>query len=264
MRAFIMHFSELDERMRAYEETQDYCVPKDRWMVARLDGKGFSKLTQRLEFNKPFDDKFKNVMVKVLEHLMTNTGFKFIYGYTESDEISLLFSFDENTFNRKVRKLNSTLAAYAASEFTLQTRERCAFDCRISELLTNELVEDYFSWRQEDASRNALNGYCYWTLRKYDISARQATSMLNGKGTKFKLDLLEHYGIDYNQVPTWHKRGVGAYFVKASRYNTNPKTGKEVLVKRNVLKVVDELWYQESYRSFINTQCQMNLASVKK
>lgn len=259
-----MHFSELDKRMRAYEENHDYCVPKDVWMIARLDGKGFSKLTKKLEYNKPFDDDFKIVMQRVLTHLMCNTGIKFIYGYTESDEISLLFSFNENTFKRKLRKLNSTLAAYAASEFSLMTGDRCAFDCRISELPTTELVEDYFSWRQEDANRNALNSYCYWTLRKYDISARQATSMLNGKGTKFKLDLLEQYGIDYDQVPTWHKKGIGVYFVKASRYTNNPKTGKQVLVNRNVLEVIDDLPYQQSYRSFINTQCQMNLASVNK
>ena len=34
-------------------------------------------------------------------------GFNIIYGYTESDEISLLFHPNENTFNRKQRKLNS-------------------------------------------------------------------------------------------------------------------------------------------------------------
>ena len=44
-------------------------------------------------------------MVDTVKALM-NYGFRVIYGYTESDEISLLFHPEENTFARKVRKYN--------------------------------------------------------------------------------------------------------------------------------------------------------------
>jgi len=259
-----MHFSKLDTQMRVYEESQDYCVPSNVWIVARLDGKGFSKFTKRMNYTKPFDDEFKNIMTSVSKHLMQNTGFKFIYSYTESDEISLLFSFDENTFKRKLRKLTSTLAGYAASEFSLQTGERCSFDCRISILPSIELVSDYFSWRQEDANRNALNGYCYWTLRSHDITARTATSILDRMNNISKIELLSDYGIDYNDVPKWQKRGIGLYFITGSVYTHNPKTGRKVLVYRNLLEVKEDLSYQKDYRDFIKTQCKLNLASLKK
>ncbi|MFB2877735.1 hypothetical protein [Floridanema aerugineum] len=39
-------------------------------------------------------------------------------------------------------------------------------------------VTDYFSWRQADATRCALNGWCYWTMRKLGLSASQATAKL--------------------------------------------------------------------------------------
>ena len=35
-----------------------------------------------------------------------------------------------------------------------------AFDCRISQLPSLDLVVDYFRWRGEDARRNALNAHC--------------------------------------------------------------------------------------------------------
>ena len=42
----------------------------------------------------------------------------------------------------------------------------------------NQLVVDYFRWRQEDATRNALNAHCYWLLRKEGKSMKDATNAL--------------------------------------------------------------------------------------
>ena len=42
-------------------------------------------------------------------------GFRVIYAYTESDEISLLFAPEETTFGKKVRKYNSILAGEASA-----------------------------------------------------------------------------------------------------------------------------------------------------
>lgn len=48
-----------------------------------------------------------------------NCGFNVIYGYTESDEISLLFHPQENSFSRKFRKFNSVLAGEASAKFSI-------------------------------------------------------------------------------------------------------------------------------------------------
>ncbi len=82
-------------------------------------------------------------MVETVQHLM-DCGFKIIYGYTQSDEISLLFDLNENTFQRKERKLNSVLAGEASAKFSLLLGDHGVFDCRICQLPARQLVVDYF------------------------------------------------------------------------------------------------------------------------
>lgn len=109
-------------------------------MVARLDGRSFTRLTKEVcEFEVPFDERFRDMMAATTESLMT-CGFQVIYGYTESDEISLLFAKRENTFGRKPRKYNLTLAGEASARFSLLLGNVATFDCRLSQLPTSELV----------------------------------------------------------------------------------------------------------------------------
>ena len=103
-------------------------------------------------------------MVNTVKALM-DAGFRIIYGYTESDEISLLFHPADNTFGRKVRKINTTLAGEASAAFSLALGQAATFDCRVVPLPNADRVADYFLWRQEDSHRNSLNAHCYWALR---------------------------------------------------------------------------------------------------
>ena len=111
----------------------------------------------------PFDVRFRDWMLDTVEHLMY-CGFRIIYGYTQSDEISLLFHQQDDSFGRKTRKLNSVLAGEASAKFSLLLGAMAAFDCRICELPNATRVRDYFRWRQEDAHRNALSAHAYWML----------------------------------------------------------------------------------------------------
>ena len=83
---------------------------------------------------------------------MSSCGFNMIYGYTESDEISLLFGWEENSFGRKLRKLISILAGEASAKFTLLLGAVAAFDCRISQLPSVDLVVDYYRLAQRRRS----------------------------------------------------------------------------------------------------------------
>ena len=67
---------------------------------------------------RQFDERFRDLMISTTKHLMEHSGFDVIYGYTESDEISLLFSLNVETFGRKIRKYNSVLAGIASAVFT--------------------------------------------------------------------------------------------------------------------------------------------------
>jgi tRNA(His) guanylyltransferase len=246
-----MKFDDLDAKMRLYETAHDVSVLPEMYMVARIDGRSFTRLTKDVhQFKAPFDEKFRDMMVETVKHLMT-CGFNVVYGYTESDEISLLFDFNETTFSRKHRKYNSILAGEASAKFSLLLGDLGAFDCRICELPNKSLVVDYFRWRSEDALRNALNAHCYWKLRSEQFTQRQATKKIEHLSRAEKNELLFGYGINLNELPSWQKRGVGIYWEEVMKEGFNPKTKETVLTKRRQLKTDFELPMKDAYDAFI-------------
>ncbi|MCB9352054.1 MAG: guanylyltransferase [Lewinellaceae bacterium] len=246
-----MKFDELDKRMRVYETAHDHCVLPGIYMVARIDGRNFTRLTKEVhQFEAPFDTKFRDYMVETTRHLM-NCGFKVIYGYTESDEISLLFSLTEQAFGRKTRKYNSILAGEASAKFSILLQDMAVFDCRISQLPTKKDVVDYFRWRNEDAFRNALNAHCYWVLRKDGATAKKATKALEGMSVPDKNELLFQYGINFNGLPNWQKRGVGLYWVSYEKEGVNPQTGEKTRAIRRNIFIDLGLPMKEEYSAFI-------------
>jgi tRNA(His) 5'-end guanylyltransferase len=255
-----MKFDELDQKMRVFETAYDHCAVPGMFLVARIDGRSFTRLTREVQqFEAPFDVCFRDLMVATTEHLM-QCGFRCVYGYTQSDEISLLFHPEENAFGRKLRKYDSILAGEASAKFALLLGAHAAFDCRVSQLPNAELVRDYFRWRNEDAHRNALNGWCYWTLRKEGLSVAAATKRLEGLPVGAKNELLFQHGINFNDVPNWQKRGIGLYWETYRKPALNPKTGEEVVAERRRIKVDYELPMRDAYSDFITNLLASGLA----
>ncbi len=247
-----MKFDELDQKMRLFETANDSIILPQIYMVARIDGRCFTKLTKETHnFDRPFDLKFRDMMVETVKHLM-ECGFKIIYGYTQSDEISLLFDLDDTTFNRKERKLNSVLAGEASAKFSLLLGSLGTFDSRISQLPTPKLVIDYFRWRNEDAHRNSLNSHCYWCARKEGLSARKATSMFEHMSVANKNEYLFQKGINFNNLPSWQKRGTGIYWQNYIKEGFNPKTGETIPTTRKRLFIDYELPMKNDYSDFIS------------
>ena len=246
-----MNFDELDKKMRVYEQSLDQVILPETYMVARLDGRGFTRLTKEIcKFEAPFDERFRDLMIKTVEALM-DCGFRISYGFTESDEISLLFVPGDETFGRKVRKYNSTLAGEASAAFSLALGRVATFDCRIVPLPNVEKVRDYFLWRQEDAHRNSLNSYCYWTLRKEGKSVQEVTAMLEGKSVSFKNELLFSKGINFDKLPSWQKRGIGIWREQYEKEGFNPIKNEKEMAVRNRLKVEYELPLGTAYGDLI-------------
>ena len=246
-----MNFDELDKKMRIYEQSIDQCILPDMYLVARLDGRSFSRLTKEVcNFEAPFDVRFRDMMVNTVKQLM-NCGFRVVYGFTESDEISLLFHREEATFGRKVRKFNSILAGQASAAFSLQLGQVIAMDCRLVPLPSIEKVKDYFLWRQEDAHRNALNAHCYWMLRKEGVGAQEATAQLDGKSISYKNELLFSRGINFDKLPAWQKRGIGVFWADVEKVGFNPITKQEVLTTRRELTVEYDLPLGQQYGDMV-------------
>jgi tRNA(His) guanylyltransferase len=247
-----MKFEELDAKLRVFETAHDLCVLPGLFMVARIDGRNFTRLTKEThQFEAPFDARFRDYMISTVEHLM-NCGFRVIYGYTQSDEISLLFHRDEENFSRKLRKLNSILAGEASAKLSLLVGSEAAFDCRISQLPTLDLVVDYFRWRNEDAHRNALGAHCYWMLRRAGASAIAATEKLDKLSMSDKNELLyQQAKINFNDLPNWQKRGTGLYWELYQKEANNPSTGEQVIATRRRVKIDMELPMKDAYSDFV-------------
>jgi tRNA(His) 5'-end guanylyltransferase len=246
-----MRFDDLDRRLRVYETAHDHCVLPGLYIVARLDGRTFSRLTAELGLDKPFDARFRDHMVATTEHLM-QCGLRVVYGYTQSDEISLLLHRDEDAFGRKERKLNSILAGEASAAFSVAVGRVCVFDCRVSQLPTPDVVADYFRWRQEDAHRNALNGHCYWLLRRQGRSESEAHEALLGQSTRAKHELLFASGLNFNERPAWEKRGVGLYWERYEHPGFNPHAATATVTTRTRLRANLDLPMRAQYEAFLH------------
>ena len=256
-----MNFDDLDAKMRIYEQSLDQVLLPELYLVARLDGNRFTRLTKEIcKFEAPFDERFRDMMVNTVKALM-NYGLRVIYGFTESDEISLLFHPDEDTFGRKVRKYNSLRAGVASAAFSMQLGSQAVFDCRMVPLPTVERVQDYFLWRQEDAHRNSLNSHCYWMLRKKGMSVSEATKALEGQSVAFKNELLFQNGINFDKLPSWQKRGMGLYWDTVFKEGFNPITDSTEIAERRALKVDMELPLRDEYAAFISRLLNTGISS---
>ena len=249
----MMKLTDLDNKMRVFETAADFCVLPQMLMVARLDGRSFTRLTKEVcQFKTPFDVRFRDLMVATAQALMT-CGFRILYAYTQSDEISLLFDPHEESFGRKLRKYNSTLAGQASAQFSLRLGKVATFDCRIAQLPTMDLVVDYFRWRNEDAARNALSSWCYWTLRAQGLNEQQATNRLLGLSASQKNELLFQYGINFNDLPNWQKRGVGLLWEEYDKRSFNPISGKPVVACRRRIHEEYDLPMKDEYGRFVQS-----------
>lgn len=246
-----MKFDDFDRMMRVYEQSLDQYILPDMYIAARLDGRSFTRLTKEImDFEAPFDEHFRDLMIATVKAVM-NCGFRVVYGYTESDEISLLFHPEDDLFGRKVRKINTTLAGEASAAFSVALGRPATFDCRVVPLPNKKRVSDYFAWRQEDSHRNSLNAHCYWALRREGKSVSQATEALSGKSIAYKNELLFERGINYNDLPAWQKRGIGIYYREHEKEGMDPRTGGKVTAIRRGLFADMELPVGDEYRKFV-------------
>ena len=236
-----MKFDDLDQRMRTFETANDTFVPEGTHMVARLDGRSFTRLTkEQHDFEAPFDIRFRDCMETTTRHLMS-CGLDVVFAYTQSDEISLLLAADEKSFGRKERKLNSVMAGEASAAFTLALGAHGVFDCRISRLPDIQNIIDYFRWRSADASRNCLSAYCYWRRRKSGETARQASKAIERLSMDAKIDMLKEFGDTFDELPTWQRRGMLFFWQDYEKEGLNPVTGEKTVAQRRRIAVDLEL-----------------------
>lgn len=198
-------------------------TPRGSQIILRLDGRGFHTLAQQLELEKPYDKNFTKAMVQTSKEIFQEFAPQFIY--TFSDEINILLK--TIPFDGRIEKLNSTFASFTASSLYIKLNNKklkkpISFDSRIIPL-SQEMITPYFKTRQDEAWRNCLNGYAYWTLRK-TLPQQKAVEKLNGLKSPQIHDLLFKNNILIDKIPLWQRRGIGIYKKTQTIEGYNPKT----------------------------------------
>lgn len=216
-------------------------VPCGSKIVIRIDGRKFSRLSHDLVFKKPYDKQFRDIMVKTGEDFFKEFSPAFIY--TFSDEINILLS--EIPFGRRIEKLDSVFASFIAGSFTKHVLDvkpinrPISFDSRIIPLSTEKVIE-YFKDRQDEAWRNCINGYAYWTLRK-EYTKKEAMNILKNKKSSQLHDILFERGINLAELPSWQRRGIGIYKKEVMIEGYNPIKDEKVKSKRKKIFIDDDL-----------------------
>ncbi|MDD3753991.1 MAG: tRNA(His) guanylyltransferase Thg1 family protein [Methanobacterium sp.] len=222
-------------------------VPCTSNIVVRLDGRNFSQLSRKLEFEKPYDIEFVEILSETSYNLFKEFNPRFIYIF--SDEINMLLK--DVPFGGRVEKIDSVMASFLSGAFTreimaknkyykiLKKNTPVSFDSRVIPL-SNKGIIAYFQGRQMEAWRNCLNGYSYWTLRKKH-SKTEAMEILHKKKSRQLHDLLFSEGINLAMMPTWQKRGIGLYKKKIQVEGLNPLSQEKVKSERKKITIDWEL-----------------------
>jgi tRNA(His) guanylyltransferase len=249
-----MEATSLETRMRELEALDDPRVAGGGHVVARLDGRGFTRLTKNvLDLDRPFDVRFRDAMLDAAEELM-RTGPRVAYAYVQSDEISLWLGAAEDAFGGRLSKICSIFAGVASATFALRFATTVAFDCRVVRLPTDADLCDYFAWRQIDAQRNALGAHCYWGLRARGATSDEATARLVGVDTPERRELLRELGLELDARPLWERRGVGLSYVSYQKRGVDPRTGTETLAQRQRIERNFELPAGDDYSAYVASQ----------
>lgn len=180
------------------DENSPFCV--------RIDGKSFHSYTKGLK--RPYDQRLSEAMIDTMNFLLDKSDAK--VGYTQSDEISLVFfktaPHQQNYFGSRIQKLTSVLSSMATARFNWKVQQTIPekkeifafFDARVWSVPELKDAADVLVWRQEDAIKNAVS---------MAASAYYSHKVLHGKSSREKIEMLEEKGIKWNDYPDFFKSG---------------------------------------------------------
>ena len=208
------------EYVRKFEQWD--ALPPFNWIVVRIDGRGFSKLCKKYEFEKPNDKRALDLMnsaaTEVVRSLMD-----VVVAYGQSDEYSFVFLECTTLFDRRASKLATTVATTFTAEYNMQwstffpdqplTRPYPTFDGRCVCYPKRSILRDYLSWRQADCHINNLYNTTFWSMvLKGGMSNADAEQALKGTVASDKNEILfSRFGINYNNEPSIFRKGTVIY-----------------------------------------------------
>ncbi|KAI0784534.1 tRNAHis guanylyltransferase [Abortiporus biennis] len=197
-------------------ELPDPLLP-NTFILVRIDGHAFHRLSEAHEFMKPNDERALQLMDHAAQDVM-NEFKDIVLAFGESDEYSFLFKKATAVYNRRHAKILTTLTSLFTSSYVFNWQKYIpdvalkyppTFDGRVVLYPTSKEIRDYFSWRQADTHINNLYNTVFWALvQQGGQSTTQAHATLRGTQSKHKHDILfSHFGINYNSLPERYRKG---------------------------------------------------------
>lgn len=197
----------LGDRIKLYESqtTANSLIPLLP-ICCRIDGRSFSNFTKGLE--RPYDERLSNLMIDTTIFLLKETNAN--CGYVQSDEISLIWYVDNiessTFFDGKLFKMSSILPSIATSFFVKNLEKYLpeksnkfpTFDCRVFNVPTLEEAANYILWRELDATKNSISMAAQNYYSHKDLMSKNSSE---------KQELLFQKGINWNDYPSFFKRG---------------------------------------------------------
>lgn len=223
-----MDISDLAERMKGYEKRNRYYLQRRMPVILRLDMRAGHSFTRG--FERPFDEVFIKSMQDTAKYLCENIQ-NCKLSYQQSDEITLLLiDYDKlNTdcfFDYRVDKLCSIAASMATMAFNKFFRDNVGdylyenyddqyladyikilqnavdkgamFDARCFNIPKEE-VTNLVYWRQLDASRNSIQMVGQANFSHKELQSKSCNDIQDM--------LMTQKGINWNDLPTYQKRG---------------------------------------------------------
>lgn len=190
--------------MKSYEaqESERRLMPRLP-VCARIDGRGFSRFTRAM--TRPYEPRLSKLMIATTRFLVTESAA--CMGYTQSDEISLIWDGEHQVFfEGRVQKMTSVLASLAsayfnrglAEELPEHARDLQVFDARVWSVPSREEAANTLLWREQDATKNSVS-----------MAARThyPHAALEGRSSKEMQAMLLAKGVNWNDFPAHFKRG---------------------------------------------------------
>jgi tRNA(His) 5'-end guanylyltransferase len=191
----------LGDRLKQMERgSVGQAVASDGWVMARLDGRSFSKRTKHLA--KPFDVRLHVAMIAAARFVMEDMDA--LCAFQQSDEITFLWhpimAPTQRAFGGRRDKWISVLAAGASvallDSLWRQGVGRMAeglphMDARIVDGLSFEDAAAFVAWRAQDARRNGL------TNTAHSVAGHKALMGMDAAG---KRALLEANGMPFESL----------------------------------------------------------------
>lgn len=238
----------LGDRMKQYEYITRTYLPNRLPVIIRIDGKAFHTFSKG--FKKPFDGFLSSAMTSTTKKLVENVE-GCVFGYTQSDEISLLLKNDQTNetspwFDNNISKILSISASMATLYFNNSLRriveefvedydtaysevkmyykaleKGALFDSRAFVLPNVEEVVNYFLYRQQDCTKNSIQSVAQANFSHKEIQCLNCDQLQE--------KLFQEREINWGEdTPAKYKRGIGVY---KSRVEVETPNGKAIRTK---------------------------------